>query len=74
MGNNGSSKKRVCIIGAGPSGLIAVREFTKNTEVFDVVCMEKLAVVGGLWNYSEVITDPNHPTGSDYTALYKNLR
>ena len=67
-------KKRVLVIGAGAAGLIAIKEFGSFPDVFDVVCMESLSVVGGLWNYSEVITDPNHPTGSDYTAVYKNLR
>lgn len=67
-------KKKVLIIGAGPSGLIAVKEFSANSEAFEVVCMEELSVVGGLWNYSPLITQPDHPTGSNYTAIYKNLR
>jgi len=52
MANN----KRVCIIGAGPSGTAQLRAFAaaklKGVEVPEVVCFEKQADLGGLWNYS----------------------
>ncbi|MEM8553704.1 MAG: NAD(P)/FAD-dependent oxidoreductase [Pseudomonadota bacterium] len=48
--------KRVCIIGAGPSGLAQLRAFQsaadKGAEVPEVVCYEKQADWGGLWRYS----------------------
>ena len=48
--------KRVCIIGAGPSGLAQLRAFQsaaeKGAEVPEVVCFEKQADWGGLWRYS----------------------
>lgn len=48
--------KRVAIIGAGPSGLAQLRAFQsaaqKGAEIPEVVCFEKQANWGGLWNYT----------------------
>ncbi len=48
--------KRVAIIGAGPSGLAQLRAFQsaaqKGAEIPEVVCFEKQADWGGLWNYT----------------------
>ena len=48
--------KRVAVIGAGPSGLAQLRAFrsasTGGTEIPEIVCYEKQADWGGLWNYS----------------------
>jgi trimethylamine monooxygenase len=48
--------KRVAVIGAGPSGLAQLRAFqsasAKGAEIPEVVCYEKQANWGGLWNYS----------------------
>ncbi|ETA52302.2 NAD(P)-binding domain-containing protein [Ponticoccus alexandrii] len=50
------TKKRVAIIGAGPSGLAQLRAFqsaaSKGEEVPEVVCFEKQDNWGGLWNYT----------------------
>ncbi len=47
---------RVCIIGAGPSGLAQLRAFqsavNKGAEVPDIVCYEQQENWGGLWNYT----------------------
>jgi trimethylamine monooxygenase len=49
-------KKRVAVIGAGPSGTAVLRAFAsaaaKGTEIPEVVCFEKQDDWGGLWNYS----------------------
>jgi trimethylamine monooxygenase len=49
-------KKRVAVIGAGPSGLAQLRAFqalkSKGVEIPEVVCFEKQANWGGLWNYT----------------------
>ncbi|MFC3568003.1 NAD(P)-binding domain-containing protein [Paracoccus simplex] len=49
-------KKRVAIIGAGPSGLAQLRAFQsaaqKGAEIPEVVCFEKQTNWGGLWNYT----------------------
>jgi cation diffusion facilitator CzcD-associated flavoprotein CzcO len=48
-----SSKKRVCIIGAGPSGMCALYHFAKESgSDIEVVCYEKQSEWGGLWNYT----------------------
>ena len=47
--------KRVCIIGAGPSGLAQLRAFqseaAKGGEIPEIVCYEKQPDWGGLWRY-----------------------
>ncbi len=49
-------KKRVAVIGAGPSGLAQLRAFQsakkKGSKIPEVVCFEKQANWGGLWNYT----------------------
>ena len=66
--------RRVAVIGAGAAGLAVLRRFTARKEDFEVVCFEQLSNVGGLWNYCDNIDDPNHPTGSQYTAVYKHMK
>lgn len=43
--------KRVCIIGAGASGITCIKECREVG--FDVVCYEKGSYVGGLWHYHD---------------------
>lgn len=49
-------KKRVAIIGSGPSGLAQLRAFQsaaeKGAEIPEIVCFEKQSNWGGLWNYT----------------------
>lgn len=48
--------KRIAIIGAGPSGLAQLRAFQsaaeKGEKIPEIVCFEKQANWGGLWNYT----------------------
>lgn len=66
------AKPRVCVIGAGPGGVSALYQFTKQDEVPDLVCFEKQATWGGLWNFS-------WRTGTDeygeicHAGMYRNL-
>ncbi|MGR3291338.1 MAG: NAD(P)-binding domain-containing protein [Paracoccaceae bacterium] len=71
--------KKICIIGAGPSGLAQLRAFQsaadKGAEVPDIVCLEKQSDWGGLWNYTwrtgvDAAGDPCH--GSMYRYLWSN--
>ncbi|OQV15017.1 putative Senecionine N-oxygenase [Hypsibius exemplaris] len=71
--------KRVAIVGAGPSGLAQLRAFQsaaeKGTEIPDIVCFEKQADWGGLWNYTwrtglDEHGEPCH--GSMYRYLWSN--
>ena len=70
---------RVAVIGAGPSGLAQLRAFQsaaqKGAEIPEVVCFEKQADWGGLWNYTwrtglDEYGEPVH--GSMYRYLWSN--
>ncbi|KRA00110.1 potassium transporter [Mesorhizobium sp. Root157] len=71
--------KRVAVIGAGPSGLAQLRAFqsaaSKGEKIPEVVCFEKQANWGGLWNYTwrtglDQYGEPVH--GSMYRYLWSN--
>lgn len=71
--------KRVCVIGAGPSGMSALYQFKqlemKGQEIPEIVCFEKQSDWGGLWNYSwrtdtDEYGEPIH--GSMYQGLWTN--
>ena len=72
-------KKRIAIIGAGPSGLAQLRAFQsaheKGGEPQELVCFEKQSDWGGLWNYTwrtglDENGEPVH--GSMYRYLWSN--
>src|SRR5690625_2989690 len=72
-------KKRVDIIGAGPSGLAQIRAFEsakkQGKEIPEIVCFEKQANWGGMWNYTwrtgvGKFGEPIH--GSMYKYLWSN--
>ena len=71
--------ERVAIIGAGPSGLAALRAFEsarrKGATIPELVCYEKQSDWGGLWNYTwrtgtDQFGEPVH--GSMYRYLWSN--
>ena len=71
--------KRVCIIGAGPSGLAQLRAFQSaaaaGADVPEVVCYEKQGDWGGLWNYTwrTGVDEHGNPChGSMYRYLWSN--
>ena len=72
-------KKRVAIIGAGPSGLAQMRAFqsaaAKGEDIPEIVCYEKQSNCGGLLNYTwrtglDQYGEPVH--GSMYRYLWSN--
>ncbi|MDX8482901.1 NAD(P)/FAD-dependent oxidoreductase [Mesorhizobium sp. VK24D] len=72
-------KKRIAVIGAGPSGLAQLRAFAsaaqKGAEIPEIVCFEKQKNWGGLWNYTwrtglDEFGEPVH--GSMYRYLWTN--
>jgi len=74
-----SNKKRVAIIGAGPSGLAQLRSFqsaaNNGVDIPEVVCFEKQENWGGLWLYNwrtglDEFGEPVH--GSMYRYLWSN--
>lgn len=54
---SGRLGKRVCIVGAGSSGLTATKCFVE--EGYEVTTFERNGHVGGLWHYN---TDPTQTT------------
>ncbi|GMH86861.1 hypothetical protein TrST_g12252 [Triparma strigata] len=74
-----TAKKRVAIIGAGPSGTSCLRAFKsaeeKGAEIPEIVCFEKQADWGGLWNYNwrtGLDENGNAVHGSMYRHLWSN--
>lgn len=71
--------KKICIIGAGPSGLAQLRAFQsaaqKGAEIPEITCYEKQSDLGGLWNYTwrtGVDEHGNQCHGSMYRYLWSN--
>jgi trimethylamine monooxygenase len=71
--------KKVCVIGAGPSGTAVLRSFQsakkKGAAIPQITCYEKQSDLGGLWNYSyrtgiDDIGEPVHC--SMYRYLWSN--
>ncbi|KAK3600992.1 hypothetical protein CHS0354_008101 [Potamilus streckersoni] len=71
---------RICLIGAGPSGMSMLYHLAKMEEqgkcIPDVVCYEKQSNCGGLWNFDwrtgvDEHGEPIH--GSMYRHLWTNL-
>ena len=53
------AKPRVCVIGAGPSGMSVLYQFNQmkaqGQEIPEIVCFEKQSDWGGLWKYNDQI-------------------
>ncbi|XP_043704653.1 flavin-containing monooxygenase FMO GS-OX-like 9 [Telopea speciosissima] len=72
----GSNSKHVCVIGAGPSGLVAARELRK--EGHSVVVLEQNHDIGGQWLYEPKVENQD-PLGRGSTlevhgSVYASLR
>ncbi|XP_055332006.1 dimethylaniline monooxygenase [N-oxide-forming] 4-like isoform X1 [Paramacrobiotus metropolitanus] len=75
--DDGQSSRRplkVVIIGAGASGLCALRHFA-NDPRYDCVAYEQSPAIGGIWNYPEGCEEhPNAPpTSPYYCRTYRDL-
>ncbi|XP_066393057.1 flavin-containing monooxygenase FMO GS-OX-like 8 [Miscanthus floridulus] len=68
-----SSSKKVCVVGAGVSGLVSARELRR--EGHDVTVMEQSGSVGGQWLY-DPRTDASDPLGAAgvHSGVYASLR
>ncbi|OVA00739.1 Flavin monooxygenase FMO [Macleaya cordata] len=68
--------KHVCVIGAGPSGLVAARELRK--EGHSAVVLEQNYDIGGQWLYEPRVEneDPlgKNPTLEVHSSMYASLR
>lgn len=70
-------KKRIAIIGAGPSGCGVLNAFKSDNQLdnFDIVCFEKQPKLGGLWNFdwhTGVGEDGEPVHSSMYRYLWSN--
>ncbi|KAL5749142.1 hypothetical protein ACOSP7_023745 [Xanthoceras sorbifolium] len=70
------SKKKVCVIGAGPSGLVAARELRKEGHC--AVVLEQNHDVGGQWLYTCNV-EGEDPLGRNnfrkvHSSIYESLR
>ncbi len=64
--------KRVCVIGAGAAGLIAIRHI-KDDSTLDGCVFEQSETVGGIWNYTDS-TGTNKYGLPVHSTAYKGLR
>ncbi|NLB47705.1 MAG: NAD(P)/FAD-dependent oxidoreductase [Microbacteriaceae bacterium] len=70
------TKKKVAIIGAGPSGMAQLRAFESaernGAEIPELVCFEKQADWGGQWNYTwrTGLDEHGEPV---HSSMYRNL-
>ncbi|CAH2044042.1 unnamed protein product [Thlaspi arvense] len=71
-----SQSKTVCVIGAGPSGLVSARELKK--EGHKVVVMEQNEDVGGQWLYQPNVEEEDplgkFKTQKVHSSVYSSLR
>ncbi|KAF9992795.1 Cyclopentanone 1,2-monooxygenase (CPMO), partial [Modicella reniformis] len=67
-----SQKKRVAIIGAGSSGLVAIKECLMEPDHLEVVCFEQEPHIGGLWRYMDVTKENPNPHSSVYKSTIIN--
>ncbi|KAI6224394.1 hypothetical protein M3Y99_01407100 [Aphelenchoides fujianensis] len=61
---------RVCVVGAGVSGLPAIKACLE--EGLEVVCYERTADIGGLWNYRPDL--PNYPNFMHHSLVMDYIR
>ncbi|CAB0036573.1 unnamed protein product [Trichogramma brassicae] len=66
-------KKKVCVIGAGATGLASAKHVAEYPDEFDLVVFEKNSYVGGLWNYTDSVDVDEHGLPI-HTSMYKYLR
>lgn len=66
------SVKRICVIGAGAAGLIAIRH-VKDDSTLDGCIFEQSDAVGGIWNYTDS-TGTNEYGLPVHSTAYKGLR
>ena len=76
MASETNQSKNVCVIGAGPSGLLAARELRK--EGHKVVVLEQNHDIGGQWLYDPNVQEED-PLGRDpwlkvHSSIYESLR
>ncbi|CAG8657021.1 10355_t:CDS:2, partial [Dentiscutata heterogama] len=59
--------KHIAIIGAGISGLTAIKQCLDNDLI--PICFEQNSFIGGIWKYEDVCEKNNDA----YSSIYKNV-
>ncbi len=76
-------KKRIAVLGAGPSGLAQLRAFQSaqaaGADILEIVCFEKQSNWGGLWNYTwrtglDEYGEPVHAVSYNHLTLPTNRK
>ena len=67
------SKKTICVIGAGASGIAAAKIVADYPEEFNLVVLEKGSQIGGLWAYTDR-TDFDEHNLPVHSSMYKYMR
>ncbi|XP_058803076.1 uncharacterized protein LOC131671001 isoform X2 [Phymastichus coffea] len=70
---NKSPKQKVCIVGAGPAGLIATKYVAQHLDEFELITFDKQSNVGGMWIYTDSTTVDEHGLPV-HSSLYKYLK
>ncbi len=66
---------KVAVIGAGPSGLAALRRLNERPDLYAAVAFEQSPRVGGTWVYTGLPDNVDKKQGySVHSSIYKNLR
>ena len=70
-----SPKRRVAVVGAGMTGLCALRHFSEDP-AYELTAFERSSTVGGIWNYPDGCEDQPDETGLHpyYCRTYRGLR
>ena len=68
--------KKVAVIGAGPSGIAAIKNFIDQG--FNVIAFERCSGVGGNWRYNDPsghssVFETTHIISSKYTSYYEDF-
>ena len=69
--------KKIAIIGAGGSGLCAVKHLLSSNENqsqihFEPIVFEQQSVLGGTWVYEDL--SPTDEEAESFSSIYKNLK
>ncbi|KAI8348151.1 flavin monooxygenase-like protein [Mortierella sp. GBAus27b] len=65
-------KKRIAVIGAGCTGLAAIKECLAESDHIEVVGFEQEPYIGGLWRYMDVTDENPNPHSSVYKSTVIN--
>ena len=62
---------QVCVIGAGPAGLAALRHLASKPDIISPTAYEQSDGIGGTWLYTDKVGVGED--GSQHSSIYKNL-